>query len=267
MFSINNKNTFGDIQYIEDANGQLTYPTDATVWTIKNPSNECIEWYHANFPTIVVRTYQDNTYIMSQSASEKIKEYGFGQGEACIIKFYHMGNPYFLFTIDNKPYLQNVQGGRDTTDAINGDCVIREIKEEVGIDISKSDITRIGEWSFLTKNNLVDSSWPASTTLFYSCVDFSKVAHLFANVTPNTDEPTIIDASSYTFKLDETRFVVCIPEKIIEHMPDMIVADKSYRFSGHHRECIHRILQLTKSYPVDYLHSFNVLLLPEFTSI
>lgn len=267
MFSINNKNTFGDIQYIEDLSGSFAHPVDAGVWTIKNPSSECIEWYSTNLPTAVVRTYQYNTYIMSQSASEKIKEYGFGQGETCIIKFYHNDTPYFLFTLDNKPYLQNVQGSREKTDSVDGDCIIREIREEVGVEISKSDITRIGEWSFLMKNNLVDSSWPASTTLFYSCVDFSKVAHLFTNVTLDTSEPTIIDASSYTFKLDETRFVVCIPEKIMERVPDMIVADKPYRFSGHQRECIHRILQLTKSYPVDYLHSFNVLLLPEFTSI
>ena len=256
MFSINNKNQFEQFQYIEDKNGTINYLTDErTIWTIKNPSENTIKWYSENLNSVILRKYLNNDYLMSSLAAEKIKEYGSGQGEACIIKFSIKNENYFLLTIDNKPYVQNVQGLKEKNDKEEGDCIVRELKEECNISITKDQLKKIGEWSFTSSNNLVDSAWSAQTILFYIEPKFEQIQHLIKNIEFKTDDFTIIDVNSYDFKLDETKYVVIIPEKTMIDIPDSIF---NHKFNNHHRECIHKLLRLSKSYSINYLNSFTV---------
>jgi 8-oxo-dGTP pyrophosphatase MutT (NUDIX family) len=87
-------------------------------------------------PNAKVKIYKKVPYLMSTAAYNSIT----GLGEVCIIKVISTSGNYFLLTIDNKKYIQNVQGGTEVKDGSIGNCIIREIKEELAIDIKYSEI-------------------------------------------------------------------------------------------------------------------------------
>jgi 8-oxo-dGTP pyrophosphatase MutT (NUDIX family) len=252
-FSIN-YNKFKNPQYLESEDGTISdFPKDEEIWTIKNPSETIIKFYQENYPNVVLRKYLDNIYLMSSLAAEKIRPYGSGQGSCCIIRFKYKDASYFLLFTDNKPYVQNCQGGALENENMVK-CMLRELFEEGKIIVKEKQLQEIGNWSFIMSNSLVDCSWKAETTLFFAELDYEQIEHLLTNELKE-DDVTIFDASKYDFKLDETKFILTIPEKVMEDMPDKIM-DRT--FNGHHRECIHRLLKLSKSYPVNYLNSFIV---------
>jgi hypothetical protein len=254
MLSISTINKYNDPQFIEDINGTYQYPTNVnTVWTIKNPSKECQTWYKKNCSDIELRKYADDLYLMSKAASEKIKPEGNNDGEVCVIEFTYDNDNYYLFTIDNKPYIQNVQGCKEPFDIALGDCIIRELQEEIGLYTTKDKLRQIGYWSFMEINTIVNKNALSESKVFYLYTHFENVKQLFPKNLEN-DKVNIVDVKDIGLKLNETIYILAIPKSIINVVPSIIGKNT---FCNHHRECIHR-LNGTKKFNVDYLCSFFI---------
>jgi 8-oxo-dGTP pyrophosphatase MutT (NUDIX family) len=190
---------------------------------------------------------------MSKMAFEKIKPDGFNDGEVCVIEFEYNSERFYLFTIDNKPYIQNVQGCKEPSDTVLGDCIIRELMEEISLVTTKDKLKEIGYWSFLEENTIVDKSVSSRSVVFYMYTDYENIKHLFPNGIKN-NAINIVDAKDIQIKLDETLFIIAVPKTMMNDAP-MIINNKN--FNGHHRECIHRLNNNSKC-DIHYLYSFFI---------
>ncbi len=130
------------------------------------------------------------------------------------------------------------------------------MKEELGIVTNHESLRRIGAWGFSYKNELVGNySHPANTTLFFVELPFDQIAHLvIRELNPTT--VNVFDVREYDFVLDETNFVVFIPQQILETLPSSI-ATSNKKFDGHHREILRRASGLSPK-EISYLEYFEV---------
>jgi hypothetical protein len=249
MFKITATNKWGDLQYSEAIDGTISYPMDESkIWVIKNPSFRCISYYKRNMPNAQIRKYKNVNYLLNTKAADAIT----GSGEVCVIKVITRTTNYFLLTIDSKRYIQNVQGGKDGTDGDTGNCIIREIKEELNINVKRSEIKQIGYWKRYFWQGILECNYGYIVNIFYSELTIDKVQHLIKNDL-KVDEINIMDVSQDG--LSETKYVLFVPEKMIEDLPDIIF---EHDFTCQHRQVIHSILGLKKRYEMPHIREFYV---------
>lgn len=255
-FEIIRKNRFGQYCYIETPNPNDQIIDHEKIWTIENPSVQCINL----FPNYEIRTYGSNNYLMSRQASDKIQKPNRHDGEAIVIETEINGVEYYLMNTDNKPYVQNVQGGKIDEEYKDkeGKCAIREAMEELDLTIDPSLLIKVGKWGFTFKNELVGSyNSKATTTLFKAKVPYESVKHLVNRELDPTNF-NIFDVKEYSFKLDETTHVIFVPKEKLETLPETLpetIANKS--FGGHHVEVIRRMNGLVPR-EIKYLEFFEV---------
>lgn len=278
FFMIIKEGPFGDIVYEETDGsviqnqedysskkipfGPVSAPSfEEGSWLIKNPSNKCKEKY----PEAEIRMYNTSCYLFSKLAV-KIPPPN-QNGEAVVIEVKIKGNRYFLMMADNKKYIQNCQGGKNKNDKNEGECILRELKEELNIKCDKTGLIKLGHWSFqfdLLKW-LDNYSYLSTTTLFYLNLPYEKVIHLDPRkrlMSDNIKEQIIIyDAKlAYSFELDETDFVyfILVPEGEgkceMESYPSKIGGKD---FNDHHREVLRRLCGLSPQ-KQNYLIEFDV---------
>ncbi len=258
MLQITATNKFGNHCYQESETGELDYPNDASIWTIKTPSAKCLEFYGNKFPLCKTRTYNNIQYLMSSQAYEKIPPEKISSGSACIVQFEHNEKKYFIMTVDNKKYLQNPQGScNDNESSI--DCAIREVVEETNINLDKTNMKELGFYSFESYNEIIDYRNVVTTSVFYVTVPYNNVKHLL--LTDPQNEMMIVNVHDYSFSLDETQYVIVIPEQLIESHPDSLKLDKNgvmvdHAFSGHHRQMLLNVIGSNKKYNTSYLSKF-----------
>lgn len=236
----------------------LTNPSE--FWTILNPPIELIDFYLQY--SCSYRTYGDNQYILSKKASEVLSESIETFGCACVLYWIDQttGKKIFILTIDNKPYLQNPQGGRNKGES-SSDCIQREILEELQIEIDQSNkIDLIGRWKFSNYNALVDTTFFGTTDLYSIQIDQNQISHLINSDlfdTIRTNGIMTISSDLIEVKLDETKYVVFVHEDFLDECSEKIMLDKEYSFNGHHREAILRTIGKTK-YNINYLAEFII---------
>lgn len=250
-FIIESSNRFGDLCYREvphnsDINESSLLPNK--IWTVINPSEGLIKYNSGE-----VRTYGNNTFLMSKEASIKIQKPGHHSGEAVVVSTSINGRKYFLLVADNKPYWQNIQGGMNDDEYDRaGTCIIREMEEEAKINIKPKDLIQVGHWSFLFKNPLVgDYESEARTALFYVELPMESIQHLLVG---KLEGITIFDTKDYNFELDETKYIMFIPHDLVDSAETEI---NGLKFDGHHRETLRRILG-RENKPINYLYSFEI---------
>jgi 8-oxo-dGTP pyrophosphatase MutT (NUDIX family) len=248
------RNKFGNPMYgisqNDNSNDEKTpLPSDNDgVWTILNPNSDIIKLY----PDCEIRQYGSNKLLMSKCASDKIQKPYNHDGAALVISFVYNGIKYFILVADNKPYLQNVQGGMIDDDKMDPRlCAVRELMEELNITINTDMLTYIGKYGFIYKNDIIgDYAHPATTHVFKINLKFEDVQHLIQHeLNPN-------DTNIQFFKLDETEFVVMIPEHLIDNLPNKI---NGKEFGNHHREILHRQVSSNKKISTSHLAFFEII--------
>jgi 8-oxo-dGTP pyrophosphatase MutT (NUDIX family) len=257
MLSIWKTNKFGDNCYIPSiGNSDIPLPIDEGFWTIKNPTTDIIEHYSHNN----IREYNGNHYLLSSKANSVLSPHKDTFGSASVLCFEYKSKKYFVLTVDNKKYLQNPQGGGNIGEE-PCDAIIREVKEELNVEIMKEQCKEIGGWKFKNYNELVETEFLSTTHLFFIEVSFEQVKHLIQHeLMPN--ELNIFSVEKYDFKLDETEYVIMISEDYLVQAPEKITLVKKegtvlHSFEGHHREAILRSIGKTK-YEIKYLLDFFI---------
>lgn len=249
-------NKFGNHCFVEsnDDNGVPVQDlSQDDFWTIENPSQLLIDY----FPHNKVRIYNNINYLLSNKASENIPTDTTRFGCACVVYFTHKDKKYFINVVDNKPYFQNPQGGSNEGETAI-ETGIRELSEELKIFVDKEQFVEAGYWTFSDYNALVDTTFEV-TTIFYSLnLSYSKVEHLITRDL-SENQLNIFNVNEYDFELDETQYVIIIPEDILldsETEINLMKKDKLTRhtFSGHHRNIMMNVIN--KDYAFHYAHSY-----------
>lgn len=269
------KNKFGDLTYVEiDIHHKkknyvelFDLPDDIGYWSILSPSNTIKEHY----PNCKTRIYGDKEYLLSTKASEVISINPNTYGSCAVLCFLHGGQRYFIMTIDYKNYVQNPQGGANEGED-NLTCVIREIEEELKVIVNKDQCVCTGHWSFLSKNNLVNTIFNVRTELYYIEVSYEQIQHLILSdkiVNDKLPDFQIINVCEYDFVLDETQYVIISSFDDILNHDEFVPLDKNGKFinhswNGHHRQAILSIFGMGDKYEVNYLKEFEVNYLKEF---
>lgn len=268
---VHRTNKFGNCCYGVDVTNEtehsnMTTTTEPNItnpsefWTILNPPIELVDFYLQN--GCAYRAYNNDQYILSKKASEVLSESVETFGCACVLYQIDQttGKKIFILTIDNKPYLQNPQGGRNK-DESSSDCIQREILEELQIKINQSNkLDLIGRWKFSNYNALVDTTFFGTTDLYSIQIDQDQISHLINSDSIDTIRTNGIMTISSDFidvKLDETKYVVFVHEDFLDDCPEKIILDREYSFNGHHREAILRTIGKTK-YNTSYLAEFVI---------
>ncbi len=203
-------NTYGNVCYIESPHGTfMDLKADQGLWTIINPSDACISYY----VSLTYRRYGKNNFLMSTPAAQKIPKAGMHHGEITVIEY----EDNFLLVGDVKPYLMPCGGSKEDSDyQTPGSCAVRELKEELGIDVSLNLLKPIGRFETLWANVLVgDYESRSRTDVFYLRAPLGSLAHLIIRPL-QSNQPTIFEAKEYPFHLDETEVVVFLPRGLVE---------------------------------------------------
>jgi 8-oxo-dGTP pyrophosphatase MutT (NUDIX family) len=257
-FIIKDKNRWRDILYQEKEDGKHAPPDNKGIWTIISPSIQVKNLY----PNCEIRTYGDNEYLLSTEASKVIPSIEDAGGSAAIITFMVAGNRYFLCTMDGGKTIKNAQGGADYGES-RIDCLKREIMEELRIELRNEQCIEIGHWLFTTSNQIVDTKFKNKTNLFLVELEIEQIRHLLGDrVLNGTEDMIVISVNEYDFVLDETKYVVIFPTKLISILPEkfeFIVNDKTIKivWNGHHREALYRLFGKSR-FTISYLLDFRV---------
>lgn len=257
-FIIKDRNKWRDILYKEKEDGKLDQPSNKGIWTIISPSIQVKNLY----PNSEIRTYGGNEYLLSTEASKVIPSIEDAGGSAAILTFMLSGNRYFLCTMDNRKIIKNAQGGADYGES-RIDCLKREIMEELRIELSNEQCREIGYWLFSTNNQLVGTKFKNKTNLFLVELKIEQIRHLLGDRFLNgTEDMIVISVNEYDFVLDETKYVVIFPTKLISTLPekfDFIINDKTIKiiWNGHHREALLTLLGKSR-FRTSYLLDFYV---------
>lgn len=260
MLSIVATNKFGNHCYQESNTGTLDYPNDTTVWTIKTPSQKCIEFYQTTFPLCKARKYNNVEYLMSSQAYEKIPPEKISTGCVCVLQLEHEEKKYFILAVDNKKYLQNPQGQcNENEHPVN--CIAREVSEELRITLEKIKLKNIGYYKFKNYNQIINYDNLVTTTIFFANVAFDQMKHLLGD-SKLGNEAIIMNARKYSFTLDETQYVIIMPAEQISTYPDTLELEKDgknivHTFSGHHRNILLEVAGLPSKYDTSYLHFYH----------
>lgn len=267
--SVLKRNKFQNTQYVEDDNGTCDLPVTEVFWTIKSPSESLKDSILQLIPGATIYTCSSGEYILSPKASTVIKEEGAGSGCAIRLSFYDPnGKKWCLMSVDNKPYAQHVQGIMDKGET-DEQCIIRETKEETNIDLSNKVLIKWAKYSFLGGNELVDCHWPVETNVFCATLQWNDVSHLFPH--PLVDNTiNIVNVDEYDFKLDETQFILAIPEDVNILFPSTIeeirktkpvngiIVDVPLEFGNHHRALFDYFINELPTPKFPYLHTFEI---------
>ena len=257
-FIIKDKNKWHDILYQENDDGRLEPPANKGIWTIISPSFQVKNLY----PNCEIRTYGDNEFLLSTEASKVIPNIEEAGGSAAILTFMVAGNRYFLCTMDGGKTIKNAQGGADYGES-RIDCLKREIMEELRIELRNEQCKEIGHWLFLTNNQIVCTKFKNKTNLFLVELEIEQIRHLLGDrVLNGTEDMIVISVNEYNFVLDETKYVVIFPTKLINILPEKfeyIVNDKTIKitWNGHHREALLALLGKSR-FITSYLLDFHV---------
>jgi len=257
-FIIKDKNKWRDILYQEKEDGKYEPPTNKGIWTIISPSIDVRNLY----PECEIRTYGDNEYLLSTEASKVIPSIEDAGGSAAILTFIVAGNRYFLCTMDGGKTIKNAQGGADYGES-RIDCLKREIMEELRIELRNEQCREIGHWTFSSYNQLVGTKFKNKTNLFLVELEIEQISHLLGDrVLNGTEVMIVISVNEYDFVLDETKYVVIFPIKLISTLPEkfeFIVNDKTIKitWNGHHREALLALFGKSK-FKTQYLLEFSV---------
>lgn len=246
------KNEYGDYIYSEDPKGTI-HISDLDVnkvWTILNPSSAIKNI----FPNNVVRQYGNNTVLMSEYAAEKITPADEGNGAVVVIRTTIEDKNYFVIVGDNKKYLMNCGGALDQGETYEAGA-IREVYEELKIDISSHVLDQIAEWSLMYKNKLVgDYSWKKTTKCFLVDVEYEDMCHLI----PYDDELEKINIYefndyNYDFYLSETEYVLIIRDECVGEN----IETSGKKLNGHHQKILCKIMNIENDINVGYLEHFR----------
>jgi hypothetical protein len=257
-FIIKDKNKWRDTLYQEKEDGKLDPPADKGIWSIISPSFQVKNLY----PNCEIRTYGEHKFLLSTEASKVIPSIEDAGGSAAILTFMVAGNRYFLCTMDGGKTIKNAQGGADYGES-RIDCLKREIMEELKIELRNEQCREIGYWLFTTNNQIVCTKFKNKTNLFWVELEIEQISHLLSSrVLNGTEDMIVISANEYDFVLDETKYVVIFPTKLISILPekfDFIVNDKTIKivWNGHHREALLRVFGKSR-FNISYLLDFNV---------
>jgi hypothetical protein len=259
MLSIFKTNKFGDNCYVPTDDGLSSDKlllSDENFWTIKNPTADIIKQYPQNN----IRKYNGNNYLLSSKASSVLSPNKDTFGSAGVLCFEYNSKKYFILTVDNKKYLQNPQGSRNTGVYDPYDTIACIVGEELNVKIEKEQCKERGGWKFKNYNELVETEFICATHLFSIDVSFEQVKHLIQDEL-NPDNLNIFPVEKYDFKLTDTQYVIMISEDCLVHAPENIDLMKkdglvSHSFQGHHREVMMRAIGKTK-YEIKYLLDFT----------
>lgn len=248
MLKVVAENQFGNKVYEQDSNGDHNYydlPHDQ-FWSVLDPSQEMLNRFE-------YRQYGDTKVILSRKAAENIATYGNGGGSICVLWFKHNDTRYSIIVGDNKKYLMNPGGGKNDGECFER-CAVREVKEELNIDISEADLVPLAEWTFSFKNDMIGScSWIMKTTCFSIEVGAQQVSHLF-----NVDElsPVNVFDDLKKHNLSETEMILVISDEGINVVEEFV---NGKRFSGHHKKLICDLFGIENSIDISYLKTFKYL--------
>lgn len=259
MFEILRKNKYNDICYIENINGNICIETilKDNIWTIENPSFECIEYFKNIKYNFTLREYNNINFMMSEMAAEKIPEHNDKLGTSCIISFNINSNKFYILVDDNKPYIQNCGGLKKNFETIE-ECNQREIFEELNLDVKNYEQNKIGHWTYYYENNLINFGWEIKTVLFNIDILFDDIfsswcnkindfKNLIENI--NNDKLIILPIDNNIF--DEINNIYLIRQDFILDSPHII---NSKTFYSHHRYCLHYLNNLDISkFNISYL--------------
>ena len=257
-FIIKDKNKWRDILYQEKEDGKHDPPDNKGIWTIISPSIQVKNLY----PNCQVRKYGVHEYLLSTEASKVIPSIEDAGGSAAILTFFVDGKRYFLCTMDGGKTIKNAQGGADYGES-RIDCLKREIMEELRIELRNEQCREIGHWSFTTSNQIIDTKFRNKTNLFLVELEIEQISHLLGDrILNGTEDMIVISTNEYDFVLDETKYVVIFPTKLISILPEkfeFIVNDKTIKivWNGHHREALLALLGKSK-FKTQYLLEFSV---------
>lgn len=241
------KNKFGDICYEENDTGTMIKLDILinTFCTIKEPS-ENIRGLLNTIDGSDIREYGGVSFWLSPLSVPIIPIEGDVEGAAVLLIVVHESQKYVICVSDNKPYVQLPQGKRENTDSSLIETIIREVKEELNVDLSESIIEQIGKWSYSYTNTIVHTSnWKWRTVLFASVINYDVISHLF----PNGILENEITISEYTENLDEIEQVLMIPlslDMIPERFPQIMkkkmvdgqIVSIPLEFEGHNRSIV-----------------------------
>jgi 8-oxo-dGTP pyrophosphatase MutT (NUDIX family) len=234
MLRIVRTNEYGSHQYVEDAvNGTVPLHTLGSddYWSIRDPSPELVAakiGFH--------RAFNGCFFVLSQKAltvSPRAESFG----AVVALSFLHPDTKveYYLLTSDIKSYWMNCGGGSEAGETAE-ETAVREVQEELHIDLSHNHLDFVKEVDVKYHNALVDMDWCGTTFMFYSIVSFSQVQHLFHEqaLDPYADF-IVVDALP---SLDETERILCVRGDRLEDVP-LIIEGKT--FSGDHRDVLREI--------------------------
>lgn len=271
---VNKTNKYGDPQYIEDENETITINKEG-FWSIKNPSSKMKELCNTFINGSILYTCSSGEYIISPKSSKVIKKEG--EGLCCSIRLRFKdtnGKLWCLMVCDNKHYLRHLTGVINN-DKTNRDCIIRVSNEQLRIDMINKPLIKWAEFSFLENHDLVDCSWIIKNIVFFTQLEWKDVSHLFTNHHLIDNKINIINTKEYGFVLDETEYIVCIPEYssssnmiIPTEIEDIrrkkkvngIMTDVPLEFTGHHR-ALYEYFCTGQERPLPsfhYLHTFDM---------
>ncbi len=266
MLSIISTNKFGDHCYqvvnsgVIEASKVETLPKKDKVWTIRNPSPSIIEYYSDK--DCEIRTYNGVEYLLSIGARKVIPLIQKNYGSAGVLNFVSDGIRYFVLVADNKTYIQNPQGGLNTGET-DVECVIREIREELGVIVRPDQCVKIGSYGFSSVNKLVgDFKFSSITSVFNVEVSLSQVSHLIGDKVLDVGGLNIFSSEDYDFELDETQFVIIVSEKMVREYSETIFIERNkrdiqYKWTEQHREILLR-LQKIRRYKMRHLRFFDL---------
>lgn len=274
LFKILRVNNYGDRCYGEwdsrDECEPLPPPVNRDgVWVIENPSMRCLRYYLKNDPKCQLRLYQDIPFLMNSGAQKSVPvQNRICKSAACVVRFEAFGRRFYVLLIDDKQYVQNPQGGANAGET-GAMTAAREIHEELKIIVDPNEIKPIGNWSVKRQMQLVNCKIEVRSELFLLDATFSQVAHLIPPDVENTLKDTrnvvIVPVDRYQFKLDETEYVLFVPEDCIDHVDEFFTLPKRdsgdvryYNFRGHHREILHRLSKSKRRFFTKYLDSFKL---------
>ncbi len=214
------------------------------VWAIESPPDAIVNQY----PSEQVREYNCVQFILSKKALSCLPQSNFGS--VCVVSFEFKSEQYFLFVTDNKPYVQNVCGNGEPGETPE-QCMVRELKEEIGIDADLAELTPVGYWTFTNTNALINYTAHTTSHVFVMHVEFHRIAHLI------TGSLSITEPVEFKCENDEIKSVIVIPERWFssENLPDCLFGKT---FGGHHHEAVRRLIGLRPKFDVSYLHDFQI---------
>lgn len=243
------QNKFGDRIYEQtDKQTDISFnelnPNE--IWSIKNPINIPDNELGEN------RQYDNDLYFLSKKALSVIPKYGEGGGSICLLTFETDGKTFVIIVNDNKPYIMNCGGGKNDSESFE-DCAIRELHEELDININKEQLMPYAEWSYTYTNSLIRNCyWIVKTICYTVKLNYKQVKHLILD--ENKLCPiNIYDVKDYSFSLDELKYVIIIDKTKLEEFNGL----EGKKFDGHHKKMLLDLFHIKNNLDISYLKSFN----------